>query len=197
MLTKLPADATDALIWSVLLHDVGKPPTAARDPEGGAIHFYGHEKVGAALAEVILRRLRFPRREIQAIVTAVARHMQFKDVPQMRAATVRRLLLRPTFPLELELHRLDCLGSHGDLSIHSSLQAESDRLRSSPALRPPLLTGRDLLALGAPAGPQIGSLLSQARELQLQGDLGSREEALAWARRQLRRAGGEPPPSAA
>ena len=42
--------------------------------------------------------------------------MQFKDVKQMRKATLRRLLLRETFPLELELHRLDCLGSHGDLS---------------------------------------------------------------------------------
>ncbi len=43
--------------------------------------------------------------------------MQFKDVKQMRKATLRRMLLRETFPLELELHRLDCLGSFGDLEI--------------------------------------------------------------------------------
>jgi hypothetical protein len=47
--------------------------------------------------------------------------MQFKDVKQMRKATLRRLLLRETFPLELELHRLDCLGSHGDLELYDFL----------------------------------------------------------------------------
>jgi len=44
-------------------------------------------------------------------------HMQFKDAPQMRKSTLRRLLLRPTFPLELELHRLDCLGSQWPLGL--------------------------------------------------------------------------------
>ena len=75
------------------------------------------------MAEDILKRLRFPNREIDEIVTAVRFHMQFKDAPNMRKATLRRLLLRETFPLELELHRLDCLGCHADLGIYRFREA--------------------------------------------------------------------------
>ncbi|MEI7808320.1 MAG: CCA tRNA nucleotidyltransferase, partial [Verrucomicrobiota bacterium] len=107
MLEKLPLDAAAVLPWAVLLHDIAKPVTAERDVATGRIHFYGHEKVGAEMAESILSRLRFPNKPTEAIVACVRHHMQFKDVKQMRKATLRRLLLRETFPLELELHRLD------------------------------------------------------------------------------------------
>lgn len=43
----------------------------------------------------------------------------------MRKATLRRMLLRPTFPIELALHRLDCLGSHSRLDIFDSLVAQA------------------------------------------------------------------------
>ena len=55
------------------------------------------------MAEEILERLRFPRKQIEEIATAVRYHMQFKDAPQMRKATLRRMLLRETFPLELAI----------------------------------------------------------------------------------------------
>ncbi len=189
MLAHLPPDASPALVWAALLHDVGKPPTATRDPATGEIHFYGHEKVGAEMACAMLTRLRFPRRQIEEIVTAVALHMQFKDVRQMRKATLRRLLMRPTFPLELALHRLDCLGSHGRLDHHDFLVAEAEALARQPAVRPPLLNGDDLLALGLKPGPTIGALLAEVRERQLQDELTSRDEALAWVLQKLNGSG--------
>jgi poly(A) polymerase len=135
MLAKLPPDASPSLPWAVLLHDIAKPVTATRDPVTGGIHFYEHEKIGARMAEEILRRLRFPSRQIEEITACVRHHMQFKDAPQMRKATLRRLLLRPTFSLELELHRLDCLGSHGRLDVYEFLVAAADRRGSDRAGR--------------------------------------------------------------
>ena len=58
--------------------------------------------------------------------------MQFKDVKQMRKATLRRLLLRETFPLELELHRLDCLGSFGGLEHYNFLLEQAEELKHQP-----------------------------------------------------------------
>jgi tRNA nucleotidyltransferase/poly(A) polymerase len=185
MLEKLPAEAHEFLPWAVLLHDIAKPLTAERDPVTGGIHFYGHEKIGADLTETILTRLRFPKKQTEEIVTAVRHHMQFKDVKQMRKATLRRLLLRETFPLELELHRLDCLGSHGDLEFYDFLREQAAELAQRPAIRPPLLTGTDLMALGIKPGRGMGALLSEIREKQLADELKSPEEAKAWVERKL------------
>jgi tRNA nucleotidyltransferase/poly(A) polymerase len=185
MLGRLPLDAHPLLPWAVLLHDVAKPVTAAPDPATGSIHFYGHERVGAEMAEAMLQRLRFPGKHIEEVVTAVRSHMQFKDAPQMRKATLRRLLLRPTFPLELELHRLDCLGSHGRLEVYDFLVGQARELEQQPEIRPPLLTGDDLLELGMKPGPAMGALLAEAREKQLQDELKTRPEALRWAKRKL------------
>ncbi|HEY4952071.1 MAG TPA: CCA tRNA nucleotidyltransferase, partial [Verrucomicrobiae bacterium] len=151
----------------------------------GAIHFYGHEKIGAAMAETILERLRFPKRQTEAIVACVLHHMQFKDVKQMRKATLRRLLLRETFPLELELHRLDCLGSHGDLEFYNFLREQAAELKKQPAIRPPLLTGKDLIALGMKPGKELGALLTEIREQQLGDELKTPRQARAWAKKQI------------
>ncbi|MEI8289528.1 MAG: CCA tRNA nucleotidyltransferase [Verrucomicrobiota bacterium] len=185
MLEQLPPAAAAALPWAVLLHDIAKPVTAERDEETGRIHFYGHEKVGAEMAETILQRLRFPNKQTEEIVACVRHHMQFKDVRQMRKATLRRLLLRETFPLELELHRLDCLGSHGGLEYYDFLAQQAVELKHQPALRPPLLTGDDLIALGVKPGKKLGALLAEIRELQLSDELATPDQAQAWVKKKL------------
>ena len=185
MLEKLPAEADESLPWTVLMHDIAKPLTAERDAETGSIHFYGHEKIGADMAEKILERLRFPRKQIETITACVLHHMQFKDAPQMRKSTLRRLLLRETFPLELELHRLDCLGSHGRLEVHDFLKQQAEELKSQPSIRPPLLMGADLIALGMKPGEGMGRLLAELREKQLADELTTAEAARDWARQKI------------
>ncbi len=185
MLEHLPPDPDPSLPWAVLLHDVAKPVTASADPKTGSIHFYGHEKLGADMAEKILDRLRFPRKQVEDIVKAVRCHMQFSDVMQMRKSTLRRLLLRPTFPLELGLHRLDCLGSHGRLDVYDFLVAQAKELEQQPQIRPPLLKGDDLIALGMKPGPALGALLAEIREKQLQDELTTKTAARQWARKRL------------
>ena len=186
MLEKLPPNTPSSLPWAVILHDIGKPVTAEHDPQTGAIHFYEHEKTGAVMAERILQRLRFPKKQIEEIVACVRQHMQFKDVKQMRKATLRRLLMRETFPLELELHRLDCLGSHGKLDHYEFLVEQAAELKKKPSIRPPLLTGDDLIKLGMKPGPAIGALLAEIREKQLQDEFKTPREAKAWVKKQLK-----------
>jgi poly(A) polymerase len=184
MLQQLPSDADPLLAWAVLLHDIAKPVTASGDQATGTIHFYGHERVGAEMAEKIMERLRFPRKQIDEVVMVVRCHMQFKDVPEMRKSTLRRLLLRPTFPLELQLHRLDCLGSHGQLNIYDFLVKAAAELQQVPDLIPPLLKGEDLISLGMKPGPALGQLLAQVREKQLQDELTTPKQALDWVKQQ-------------
>jgi tRNA nucleotidyltransferase/poly(A) polymerase len=180
MLDKMPADAPAELPWTILLHDIAKPATASVG-EDGRIHNYGHDKLGAEMAEVILVRLKFPRKQIDEIVFTVREHMHLAVAPKMRKAKLRRMLLRPTFELELEQHRIDCLGSHAKLDIYNFLRAEQAALEEMPALIKPLVTGRDLIELGIKPGPPMGKLLNEIRDHQLAEELSTREEALAWA----------------
>jgi poly(A) polymerase len=136
------------------------------------------------MAVDIMTRLRFPKQQIEDVATAVRHHMQFKDAPKMRKATLRRMLLRPTFPLELALHRLDCLGSHRRLDVYEFLQREIVALNQQPQIIPPFVTGDDLLALGLKPGPRFGALLTEARDKQLGEELKTRAEALEWLRQE-------------
>jgi poly(A) polymerase len=182
MIEKMPSDAHPSLPWAILFHDVAKPVTASTDPQTGGIHFYSHEKIGAEMAKEILGRLRFPRKQIEEIVDAVRFHMQFKDAMQMRKSTLRRLLMRPTFPLELELHRIDCLGSHGRLDVYGFLVEKAKELEQQPEIHPPLLKGADLIALGLEPGPALGAMLAELREKQLQDELKTSAQARKWAK---------------
>ena len=184
MLEKLPPDANELLSWAILLHDIAKPVTAEKDLATGKIHFYGHEKVGADMAEKILQRLKFPNQQTEEIVEAVRHHMQFKDVKLMRKATLRRLLMRETFPLELELHKLDCLGSSGNLEHFNFLVEQAEELKRQPQMHP-LLTGNDLIELGVKPGKELGALLHEIRERQLADELKTPDEARAWVKKTI------------
>jgi tRNA nucleotidyltransferase/poly(A) polymerase len=96
------------------------------------------------------------------------------------------LLLRETFPLELELHRLDCLGSSGDLELYDFLVEQAEELKKKPAIRPPLLTGKDLIELGMKPGKELGAMLHEIREKQLQDELKTPRQAKAWAEKFLK-----------
>src|SRR5476649_764993 len=120
MLTKIEQPNLE-LALGVLLHDVGKKPTAKVD-ENERIRFNEHESVGANMAEQIMTGLRYDNKSIQTVRELVQHHMQFKDVPHMRPSTLKRMMSRPTFPLELELHRIDCASSHGDLKHYDFLK---------------------------------------------------------------------------
>ena len=182
MLKQLPTDAHLSLPWAVLLHDVAKPLTASRDEKTGSIHFYEHEKIGATKAVEILERLKFPRKQIEEIADVVRHHMQFKDAMKMRKATLRRMMLRETFPLELQLHRLDCLGSHRRLDAYDFLVAQSVELANQPEIRLPLLAGADLMALGLEPGKEMGKMLAEIRNKQLQDELKTPDEARDWVK---------------
>ena len=181
MLGHLPADAGTTLIWSVLMHDIAKPATFTREAEG-RIRFLGHENVGAVMTLEIMNRLCFPKAESIAVRTCVRHHMQLKTAQQMRPATLRKLFLRPTFPVELALHRLDSLASTGKLDNFEFLEARFAEFQDQPELQKPLIDGGDLIALGQAPGSELGKLLSDIRNRQLAGELTSREQALDWAR---------------
>jgi poly(A) polymerase len=176
LLERLPANCSRTLAWGALLHDVGKPPTFRVAPD--RIRFDGHVEVGVRMTHEICRRLNFSNDDTEQIEALVANHMRFTDVERMKDSTMKRFLRLPKFEEHMELHRIDCLSSHGDLSLYNMV---SEKVRNTPPeeIRPELLiTGQDLIGLGYAPGPRFKEILSAVEDAQLEGKLQSREDAL-------------------
>ncbi len=182
-LERMPAAPSPTLAMAVLLHDIGKPATIER-LAGGKLRFPGHAGVGARMAEEICRRLRFSNAEIEAIVAIVGRHMHFVQIREMRPGRRARFLAAPTIADDLEMHRIDCEASHGDLSVYHWVQGELEAARSAgrAVLPPPMLNGEDLIAMGYRPGPLFSEILAALPEAQIEGKIATADEARHWVR---------------
>src|SRR5882724_11970616 len=170
------------LAMGALLHDVGKPPTFR---VADRIRFDGHVEKGVEMAEAILARLRFSNDQVRQATALVGNHMRFKDAPQMRESTLKRFLRLENFPEHLELHRLDCVSSHGYLDNYQLVKEKMQALPPAELKPPPLITGNDLIAAGYRPGPAFSRILAAVEDAQLESKIRSREEAMALVRAQF------------
>ncbi|MFC2076968.1 CCA tRNA nucleotidyltransferase, partial [candidate division KSB1 bacterium] len=183
MLDHPTAEGRLELFLGALLHDVGKAATITRTAE--RIRFPEHDRVGGEEARRTLTRLRYPKRVIEQVVSLVTDHMRFKDFEGMKKSTRTRLLGRSDFPLHLELHRADCLASHGDLGIYESARKAHEEYLNAPPSPEPLLRGRDLLEMGYSPGPSFGRVLQEVEDARLEGKVRTKSGACGLARRRL------------
>ncbi len=180
---------TVTLALGALLHDVGKPPTFQITDR---IRFNGHVEVGAVMAEEICGRLRLSNADSERVVELVRHHLRFKDAPQMRRSTLKRFISLDGFGEHLELHRLDCLASHGELDNYRFVKEVWETLPEEEVRPPRLLTGHDLKAMGYEPGPRMGKILAAVEEAQLEGELRTPEQARAYVEKQFPLASSQP-----
>jgi poly(A) polymerase len=182
LMFRLSPASSLALGLGILLHDVAKPVTFTRTDR---IRFNGHAAKGAEMTLSIGRRLRFATADVACAADLVAQHLHFIEVRRMRPSTLKRFLRQPGFSEHLELHRLDCLGSHRELGQWEFCREALAGLSHEELAPPPLLRGDDLLALGYPPGPLLGRILRELETAQLDGELPTRDTAKAWVRRRF------------
>ena len=187
-----------ALRLGALLHDVAKPQTRDRTPQG-RVTFIGHDEAGAGLARAALARLHASER-LRAHVAALTRHhlrlgFLVHERPLSRRAVHR--YLRACQPVEVDVtllsvaDRLATRGRRADAAIAAHLKLARELLGEALRWRaagppPPLIRGDDLAqALGIQPGPRLGCLLAELEAAQFAGEVSSPEEAVAFARRLL------------
>jgi poly(A) polymerase len=180
LLAHLPHPCSSTLAWGALLHDVGKPPTFRVAPD--RIRFDGHVEVGVKMAEAICRRLRFSNDDTEQVLALLNHHMRFADMPRMKESTLKRFLRLPQFEEHLDMHRMDCQSSHGDLTLYNFAK---EKLAGFPPeiIRPkPLLNGDALIAEGYVPGPLFAEILTAVEDAQLEGELKTEEDAMGFVR---------------
>ena len=163
------APATRLARWAALLHDIGKP--AACFFEGERAHFFGHAKLSALLAEEIMARLPVAPRFASDVVALVKIHdHQIAATPR----SVRKALSQMNGDVELfgtliEIKRADAL-AHSELGMKRVELANDLELvleqvladESAFTVRQLAINGNDVIALGIPAGPEVGKALDAA-----------------------------------
>jgi tRNA nucleotidyltransferase (CCA-adding enzyme) len=170
-------------------HDIGKPPTTAFID--GKIRSPGHEEAGVEPTRRVLDRLNIHTIDgfdvRGQVVGLVAQHLKpgmFYKAPVVSDGAFRRLAQKVDLELLARLARADCLGRTGDFDC-SAMDWFLDRARALGVEHEPpkpLLMGRHLLAMGLSPGPQIGEILKQVYEKQLDGTITTEEEAIQAAR---------------
>ena len=182
---------------AALLHDLGKAVTRT-ESETGAIHFYGHESIGAELSATVARRLRLSNAEGEIITRVVAQHLRptlLEKEGHISNRAVHRFY-RDAGETGIDVCILalaDRRGTYapnayGDADVLT--RAVNTRLLDAyfcartTIVEPPLLVdGRSLInELQLEPGKQIGDLLIMIREAQAAGEIKTREEAFAFAR---------------
>ena len=161
MLELLTDDASLDLCLAVLLHDIAKPPCQTYDATAGRIRFNGHDTLGV-LKTLIQARL------LHGLLKGCTRNKQ------------THFMAEPTFEREMELHRVDCGSSNGFTDNYEFLLAKGEEFAAEPLIPPPLVTGRDLLALGLSPGPRFKEILEALQTEQLEGRILAREPALVY-----------------
>ena len=188
----LDRPALIAIMLGAVCHDLGKPATTA--VIDGRIRSMNHEEAGVAPTLSLLDRLNVHTIggvDVRShVVGLVAHHLKpgmFYKAGDVGDGAFRRLAKKVDLELLARLARADCLGRLGDFDCSAMdwfvRRARALGVEHRPP--PPLLLGRHLLALGLSPGPQVGQVLHQVYEKQLDGDIETLEDALAEARRLL------------
>jgi len=171
---------SDTLAMGILLHDVGKPGTAT---ETDRIRFNRHAREGAEIAARVCLRLKLSNAQSGRIVALVREHMKFMEIRRMRTSTLKRFLRQDGFEEHLDLHRLDCLASHGKLGNWEFARLKIAEFGKEGLKPSRLIGGRDLMDLHIPRGPRYARILEAVEEEQLSGRIRDRDEAFDFARR--------------
>lgn len=183
------------LRWGALLHDIAKPKTFSQDEDG--IHFYGHDHLGAEMAEEILRRLTYSNK-IQAQVSLLIMHHMYQIHPHSSDKAFRRLIHRVgvenIYDL-LELRKADVLAMKQNprqvLTYYQLMRARVEGIIAADHafnLKDLAVTGSDLIKeLNLTPGPIIGKILDYLLDQVLdQPELNTKTDLLTLANRYLK-----------
>jgi poly(A) polymerase len=167
------------LAFGTLLHDAGKPLTSSATQ---VKRFDGHARIGSKISSDLCRRLRMSNEEINRIADLVRTHMDFTNPCEMKKSALMRLLSKPDIADHLELYRVNCLSNRKGLQGYRNYLQMLEEYRNKPEA-PPLIKGDDLIKMGYSPGPIYSRILRTVSDLQIEGALRTRKDAIQFIRK--------------
>jgi len=183
--------------YSLLFHDLGKASTFTYDEGKDAVHFFYHERFSRDISQSIMERFKFSAQETKDVLSLIENHMRIFLISNDESTekALRRVVYKMgnLTPSLVILTLCDMYGSSGGKNNDSTQRVKKrcDEIiemfvqwKRKPL--PKLVTGGDLLLMGFSEGPFIGKCLNEIREKQVAGEIATKEEAMEYAREQLK-----------
>lgn len=194
VLQNMPENEDLALYWAAFFHDYAK--ARCKHWDGEMWSFPGHDQLADDMVKPLLKRLKFPNKLANKILWLLRYKAIFDSFWEMKLSKRLHYYDKVWFEDLLKLERADLLGCiPEDKSEHQRALERLDlihenweyahRAKLLPSSHAELLSGEDIMALtDIPAGPQIGKLKKQLRELQMEGEIKNKGEAREWLKTQ-------------
>jgi tRNA nucleotidyltransferase (CCA-adding enzyme) len=183
----------NTVMLGAVMHDLGKPATTAFID--GRIRSPGHEPAGVEPATKLLDRFNvrsMDNFDVRAHVLGIVQYhlapgAWFKAAQEVGDGAFRRLAAKVDLELLYRVAKSDCEGRTGnfDCSAMEWFRTRAEALGVEHAPPKPILLGRHLLALGLKPGPEVGTILKDIYERQLDGEVQTLDEAITIAKEQL------------
>ena len=181
------------LLFAILCHDFGKASTTAFDEEKGRLRAIGHEAAGVEPTKRFMYRLTSEHDFIESILPLVEYHLMpsqfYKNGAKSKA--IRRLATKVNIEELVLVAKADFLGRSSEEALSGVYEAGEWLLEKAKGLKVQnkpldnLLQGRDLIACGMKPSPEFKLILDEVYELQMEGDLSTKEDALAYIAKRI------------
>lgn len=169
------------LIFIGLIHDVGKYVSHQcwTDDEGRERHSHkGHDTTGGDITQDILKRMKMPSDLVSKGKQLVNDHMKAHYGKEMRRSTLLKFLRSELIMDQIHLQHADASNSaYAGKTLLTFYLDSLDKLTPEITSKS-LISGKDLIDLGITPGPIFSSIINQVRELQDEGLIKDKEEAL-------------------
>ena len=199
----LNSDDRTVLLFATLLHDIGKPETTKREyveKKGReVVTSKGHEALSADIAKKFLTLIGIKQSLQDRIIPIVREHLahatisSLENSKQKKSAFLKLIKRLDTGNVRdlLFLMEADMLGRNNSdsptpqsiIEFKELIEATKDEVSEKGVT--PMITGKDLVSIGYKQGKELGQILKNAFDAQLNQDFTNRVEAIQWLTEKL------------
>jgi poly(A) polymerase len=182
-----------ALRFACLIHDNAKPETFSN--VDGHVRFHGHDNLGAEKAASLCRRFKLSNDTEKAVTRVIKQHMRlFNLATPGRGGPSKNAMYRycrdigDALPESLILAQADARATREIMPREQFMDTTKPMAtvldyyytKFLKVEAGPLVTGQDLIDRGLTPGPRFRVILEEIKELQAEGTLKDRQEALDY-----------------
>lgn len=174
------------IMFALLFHDVGKA-IVKNIREDDTVHFYGHDEAGAAMVEVLMRRITDNKKLIESVEKLIRYHMYpLKFLKEITPKSIKKISIKVDFPKLMKVHYADMNGKGKSYCRYEHIDKAMEIYKAVKNEIRPIISGKMLISIGIEPGENMGMILKELYEMQLDEQFITAEDGIEIAKNLLK-----------